>query len=154
MSNKVNINYEIDPKQWKQFQNKFPDLNDTELLAKLLEEYTLLSSGDSEIGNLVTELDEQKKLSESLRKKCKNFALRVKELEDIQADQDNDIQKLNKQLKKLSKDFPGSAGEEHVKEKIVYKEDTKTINELKEKRDALQKNLWEKKHIMPSQKIM
>ena len=79
-----------------------------------------------------------------MRKKCKNFALRVKELEDIQEDQDGNIQKLKKQIKKLSKDFPDFGDEPKVKEKIVYREDTKTIKELKDKRDALQKTLWEK----------
>jgi predicted RNA-binding protein with TRAM domain len=144
MVNMVNLKCNIDLKQWKELHEKYPDLDDTELVEKVMEDYLLLTSEGTKEGELLGELDEQKKLAESLRKKCKNFALRVKELEDHHEDKDNDIQKLKKQIKKLSKDFPEFGGEEKVKEKIVYKEDTKTIKELKDKRDALQKTIWEK----------
>jgi predicted RNA-binding protein with TRAM domain len=144
MVNIVSLNCNIDSKQWKELRKKYPNMDDTELVEKVMDEYILLTAEGTEEGGLVTELDDQKKLADSLRKKCKNFALRVKELEDTQVDQDNEVQKLKKQIKKLSKDFPDFGGDEKVKEKIVYREDTKTIKELKDKRDALQKTIWEK----------
>ena len=143
MSKIVDVKGEVDFKQWEQLKEKFANLEDSELLEKIINEYYKLISDESKEGNLITELANQQKLAESLRKKCKNFALRVKQLEDIQVDQEGEIQKHKKQIKKLSKDFP-DIGEEKVREKIVYREDTKTIKELKEKRDSLQKSLWEK----------
>jgi predicted RNA-binding protein with TRAM domain len=144
MPDSMKLRFDIDSKQWKKLQEKNPDLDESELLSKILKDYIMITTEDTEEGSLFTELGEQKKLTESLRKKCKNFALRVKELEDIQEDQNGNIQKLKSQIKKISKDFPGFGDEEKVKEKIVYREDTKTIKELKEKRDALQKSIWEK----------
>jgi predicted RNA-binding protein with TRAM domain len=144
MSNTVNLNGDIESELWDQLKKKNPDLEEQELLTKIITEYVLLTSDEGEEGSMLIELKDQKKLSESLRKKCKNFALRVKELEDIQADQEGTIQKLKKEIKKISKDFPDFGEEQKVKEKIVYKEDTKTIKELKEKRDSLQKTIWEK----------
>ena len=144
MNDTVSLNYDINSKQWKQLQERFPNLTETEVLEKILNDYSMIITDETAEGSLLNELEDQKKLTESLRKKCKKFALRVKELEDIQEDQDGNIQKLKKQIKKLSKDFPDFGDEPKVKEKIVYREDTKTIKELKDKRDALQKTLWEK----------
>jgi predicted RNA-binding protein with TRAM domain len=143
MSDTTELKSEVDTDLWEQLKSKFPDLDDAELLVKIIDQYSNLVEMEIDEGSLLTEFDEQRKLAESLRKKCKNFALRVKELEDFQADQEGEIQKLKKQIKKMSSGMP-DFGEERVKEKIVYREDTKTINELKEKRDSLQKTLWEK----------
>jgi predicted RNA-binding protein with TRAM domain len=143
MSDTFELKSDIDTELWQLIKKKLPDLDDESLLKKILEQYSNLLELETEEGTLILELEDQRKLAESLRKKCKNFALRVKELEDFQEDQEGEIQKLKKEIRKLSKGIPGF-GEEKVKEKIVYREDTKTINELKEKRDALQKTLWEK----------
>jgi predicted RNA-binding protein with TRAM domain len=143
MSDTFELKSDIDTELWELIKKKLPDLDDKSLLKNILEQYSNLLELETEEGTLILELEDQRKLAESLRKKCKNFALRVKELEDFQADQEGEIQKLKKEIRKISKGIPGF-GEEKVKEKIVYREDTKTINELKEKRDALQKTLWEK----------
>lgn len=143
MSETIQVKGDIDPDIWEQIKKEFPDLDDKSLLNKIIDQYSNLLNIETDEGTLITELDEQRRLAESLRKKCKNFALRVKDLEDYQADQEGEIEKLKKQIKKISKGMP-NFGEEKVKEKIVYREDTKTINELKEKRDSLQKTLWEK----------
>ena len=132
---KTNVKSEIDSKLWDKLKNKFRDLEDHEILDKLINEYSKYIIDNKAEENLLADLGDQKKLTESLRKKCKNFALRVKDLEDTQADRDTTIQKLNKQIKKLSKDFPDFDEKGKVKEKIVYREDTKTIKELKEKLD-------------------
>jgi len=144
MNKTIGIKCEIEPKLWDQVKEKFANLEDSEIIEKVINEYIKLIKEEGEEGSLITELDEQKKLTESLRKKCKNFASRVKELEDIQADQEGTIGKLKKEIKKISNDFPDFGDRGKVKEKIVYREDTKTIKELKDKRDALQKNIWEK----------
>lgn len=144
MPDTVRLKFDINSKQWKKLQEKNPDLDEAELIGKIIDEYTMITTEDTDEGSLLKELEDQNKLTESLRKKCKNFALRVKELEDSQEDQEGNIQKLKSQIKKLSKDFPGFEDEGKVKEKIVYREDTKTIKELKEKRDVLQKVVWEK----------
>jgi predicted RNA-binding protein with TRAM domain len=143
MSDTISVKGEVDSELWELIKKKFPDLDDNLLITKIIEQYSNLLEIETDEGTLITELDEQRKLAHSLRKKCKNFALRVKDLEDYQADQDGEIEKLKKQNKKLSKGLP-DFGEGKVKEKIVYREDTKTINELKKKRDSLQKTLWEK----------
>jgi predicted RNA-binding protein with TRAM domain len=143
MTDTVQVEGELNTDLWEELRKKYPELDDNSLLKKIVEEYSNVVLTTEE-GEFVSELAEQKKLSESLRKKCKNFALRVKELEDIQGDQESTIEKLKKQNKKLSKGIPDYGDDAPVKEKIVYREDTKTINELKEKRDALQKTLWEK----------
>lgn len=143
MTDTVQVESELNTDLWEELKKKYPELDDNSLIKKIVEEYSNVVLTTEE-GEFVSELAEQKKLSESLRKKCKNFALRVKELEDIQGDQESTIEKLKKQNKKLSKGIPDYGDDAPVKEKIVYREDTKTINELKEKRDALQKTLWEK----------
>ena len=145
MTDTTKIKCDIGTKLWVQLKDKFPDLEEDMLLTKIITDYLHLAEiVDDDDVDILSELGDQKKLAESLRKKCKNFALTVKELEDTQADQEGEIQKLKKQNKKLSKGIPGFDTELPVKEKIVYREDTKTINELKEKRDALQKTVWEK----------
>ena len=103
MSKAVELNTEIDSKIWEQLKEKYSDLEDNELLEKIIEDYQKLIMDETEEGNLLKDLEDQRKLAESLRKKCKNFALRVKELEDYQADQENEIQKLKKQTKNLLK---------------------------------------------------
>lgn len=138
------MSFDIESKLWEKLKQNYKDLDDNELLEKILNDYSMLSEEEGSEGSLINELDEKKKLTESLRKKCKNFALRVKKLEDTQEDLENDIQKQKKEIKKLSKNFPDFESEQNVKEKIVYREDTRTIKELKEKRDALQKSIWEK----------
>ena len=143
MEDNVQVTIDVDLELWEHLKKRFPEIDEETILTKVLEQYSNLMEIKGEEDDVLTELDEQKKLAESLRKKCKNFALRVKELEDVQADNEGEIQKLKKTNRKLSKGIP-DLGEQQVKEKIVYREDTKTINELKEKRDALQKTLWEK----------
>lgn len=149
------MSFDLEPKLWEKLKQNYKDLDDNELLEKILNDYSMLSEEEGGEGSLINELDEQKKLTESLRKKCKNFALRVKELEDTQDDLENEIQKHKKEIKKLSKDFPDFEPEQNIKEKIVYREDTKTIKELKEKRDALQKTIWEKNaELEKSEKVI
>ncbi len=143
MADNIQLQANINLKLWESMKNKFKDLDEESLLTRIIEEYSTLLEIPIDADDITTELDERKKLTESLRKKCKNFASRVKDLEDIQADSEGSIEKLKKEIRKLSKGLP-AFGEPKVKEKIVYREDTKTINELKEKRDALQKMLWEK----------
>ena len=149
------MSFDLEPKLWEKLKQNYKDLDDNELLEKILNDYSMLSEEEGGEGSLINELDEQKKLTESLRKKCKNFALRVKELEDTQDDLENEIQKHKKEIKKLSKDFPDFEPEQNIKEKIVYREDTKTIKEFKEKRDALQKTIWEKNaELEKSEKVI
>jgi predicted RNA-binding protein with TRAM domain len=149
------MSFDIDLRLWEKLKQNYKDLDDNELLEKILNDYSMLSEEEGSEGSLINELDDQKKLTESLRKKCKNFALRVKELEDTQDDLENNIQKHKKEIKKLSKNFPDFEPEQKVKEKIVYREDTRTIKELKEKRDALQKTIWEKNaELEKSEKVI
>ncbi len=143
MSDTLEIKGGVDSELWEKIKKKLSKIEERSLLEHIIQQYATLLDIELEEGPLINELEDQRKLTDSLRKKCKNFALRVKELEDEQLDQEGEIEKLKKEIRKLSKGIP-DFGEEKVREKIVYREDTKTINELKDKRDALQKTLWEK----------
>ena len=107
MAENIQLKANIDPEQWELIKNKFDDLDDGALIAKIVEQYSNLLEVTSDIDqdNIITELDEQKKLAESLRKKCKNFASRVKTLEDEAADYEGSIERLKKQNRKLTHVF-------------------------------------------------
>ncbi len=94
MAETIQLKGKVDQDLWEQLTQKFPNLEEETLLNKVLNQYLNLIDLEVDGENIVNELTEQRKLAESLRKKCKNFALRVKELEDYQGDQEGEIEKL------------------------------------------------------------